>query len=198
MLILGTKSKRRIDLLSHFSIPFEVIGSDFDESSVPEDLPVNIYVEEIALGKANVLARKFKEYPILTLDTTVYLEGKIYNKPFDHKHALEMLTNLQGKAHEVWTGVVLRKNQEIYKASTCTKVYFHPLTQTQIEMYLQSIDYLDKAGSYAIQDAGGLLIEKIEGDFYNVIGFPLALVQKLLLHVDIDLWHYLKTSPLPC
>jgi septum formation protein len=191
-IILGTGSKRRIELFSKFSIPFQQASSDFNELSVPFTLPPPEYVVAIAEGKGKALSIKYPHLPILTADTTVYFQGQFYNKPISIEDAEEMLFSLQGKAHEVWTGTSLYFQGQTWSETEMTRVFFHPLSKKQIARYIQVFHPLDKAGSYAIQDAAGLLVKGIEGDFYNVVGFPLHKVQILLQKLGIDLWNHLR------
>lgn len=191
LLILGTKSRRRIDLFSKFKIPFKTIHSDFDESTVPLDLPPQKYVKELAEQKGRALEKIFPDLPILTADTTVFHQGTFINKPADQTEAFSILSRLQNDVHEVWTGMSLISEGKVYSIEEKTSVYFHPLTPLQINQYIKAFNPLDKAGSYAIQDGASILVKKIEGDFYNVVGFPIASVQHLLHNIGIDLWHYL-------
>lgn len=191
LLILGTKSPRRIDLFSKFKVPFKSIHSDFDESTVSTALSPPNYVRKIAEEKGSVLEKIFPDLPILTADTTVYHKGNIINKPANAEEAFSILSLLQNEMHEVWTGVSLRSNGKVHSREEKTSVYFHPLTPKQITQYIEAFNPLDKAGSYAIQDGASILVKKIEGDFYNVVGFPIASVNTLLQKIGIDLWHYL-------
>jgi septum formation protein len=191
-IILGTGSKRRIELFSKFSIPFKQATSDFDELSIPYTLSPKDYVVAIAQGKGAILSLKYPNIPILTADTTVYFEGNFYNKPSSIDEANEMLFSLQGKSHEVWTGLSVHFEGKVWTEHEMTRVFFHPLSKKQIASYVEVFNPLDKAGSYAIQDASGLLVKGIEGDFYNVVGFPLHKVQILLKKLGIDLWDHLR------
>jgi len=191
-IVLGTGSKRRIELFSKFSIPFQQATSNFDELSIPFTLSPDDYVVAIAKGKGNALSLKFPDFPILTADTTVYFQGKFYNKPNSIDEAKEMLFSLQNEEHEVWTGLSLHFQGKEWRETEMTRVFFHPLSKKQIARYIEVFHPLDKAGSYAIQDASGLLVKGIEGDFYNVVGFPLHKVQILLKKLGIDLWDHLR------
>ena len=191
-LILGTGSPRRIELLKTFDLDFRSVSSGFDEDTVPLDLSPELYVREVAYGKAKALTKEFPENPILTGDTTVYFKGKIFNKPADKKEAFETLKQFQSKSHEVWTGLCLVIGDEFFFETARTNVYFNIVSDEAIWNYINCFNPLDKAGSYAIQDAAGLLVNRIDGNFQNVIGFPLTNVAALLKHVGIDLWKCLK------
>lgn len=191
-LILGTGSPRRIELLKKFDVPFRSVASGFDEDTVPLNLSPDLYVHEIAYGKAKVLREEFEQNPILTADTTVYFNGDFYNKPQSREEAFETLKKFQNNEHEVWTGLCLATEDAYFSETAKTKVFFNPLTDDAIWNYIDCFNPLDKAGSYAIQDAAGLLVNRIDGSFHNVIGFPLTNVAALLKHVGIDLWECLK------
>ena len=194
MLILGSKSQRRYDILSYFSIPFEVIGSSFDERSVPFDGLAHDYVQTIAVQKGTAIAQEYPEELILTADTTVYFDKKVLNKPQSYDEAFEMLSSMNGKKHEVVTGLCVRRGDQVYTGAESTYVEFNRLSEAQIRSYIKHVDVLDKAGSYAIQGVGSLLVKEIKGCFYNVMGLPLNLTAQLLKKMDVDLWRYIVSS----
>lgn len=183
--ILASQSPRRKQLLEWAEIPFTIVVSDTDES-YPATLPINEVPAYIAKHKALAVADKQTNEPsasncIIAADTVVVLENTIMGKPLDRAHAIESLTALSGKTHEVITGVcILFEGQEICFSET-TKVSFHSLTKDQIEFYVDNYKPYDKAGAYAIQEWIGVIgIQSIEGDFYNVMGLPVSkLVQKI-------------------
>lgn len=191
-LILGSKSPRRHEILSYFSIPFEQISSNFDEEKVIFEGDPEAFAKIIAIGKANDLATLYPEAIILTADTVVYKSGKVYGKPIDEEEAAAILSELQGSSHMVYTAVCVISEGNMYTGIEETKVYFNPLTPLQIHRYLQALHWADKAGGYSAQLAGSLIMPKIEGSFYNVMGLPIHTVAKLLKDVGIDLWDYLK------
>lgn len=183
--ILASQSPRRKQLLEWAEIPFTIVVSDTDES-YPAALPINEVPAYIAKHKALAVANKqinesSASNCIIAADTLVVLENTIMGKPLDRVHAIESLTALSGKTHEVITGVcILYAGQEICFSET-TKVSFHSLTKDQIEFYVDNYKPYDKAGAYAIQEWIGVIgIQSIEGDFYNVMGLPVSkLVQKI-------------------
>jgi septum formation protein len=191
-LILGSQSPRRKEILGFFSFPFESVTSDFDEDSIIFHGDPEKYVCEIASGKAHNLAAQHPQDIILTADTTVYKDGKIYGKPKDSDDAFRALAELEGSWHSVLTGVTLLHQGRIWTKCEETRVLFNPLTPEEIRMYHQKLHWSDKAGGYAIQMAGGLAVKRIEGCYYNVMGMPINTVRQLLLNVGIDLWNYLK------
>lgn len=191
-LILGSQSPRRKEILNYFTIPFVQISSSFDEESVPfQSNPVQ-YAQELSVKKAQELAPRFPGDAILTADTVVFQEGKIFNKPKDAQEAFHMLRSFSGRWQQVFTAVTVQKDSAVFSACEETKILFHPLTDEQIELYLRSASFLDKAGGYAIQGTGSILVSRIEGCYYNVMGLPVNLVKVLLNKVGLDLWKHLK------
>lgn len=191
-LILGSQSPRRKEILNFFSLPFATFVSNFDEESVSFLGDPIKYVCEIAIGKARSLAVKFPESLILTADTVVYQNGKIYGKPKDPEEAFAAFTELTGRWHSVFTGLALVNGDQLWSTSEETRVLFNLLTPEEIRHYHKKLHWSDKAGGYAIQMGGGLVVKKIDGCYYNVMGLPINSVRQLLLNVDIDLWDYLK------
>lgn len=191
-LVLGSQSPRRKEILSHYSIPFEQATSDFVEESVPFQGDPKEYVNILSKGKADALVYRFPDAAILTADSVVYRENKIYNKPLDRAEALQMLSELSGNWHSVYTGVTLRFGQEQFHQVEETQVEFNPLTEAQLNAYVDTQRWADKAGGYGIQLGGGLIVRQIKGCFYNVMGFPVNTVRDLLMNIGVDLWKYLK------
>lgn len=191
-LILGSQSPRRREILDYFALPFEQISSDFDEESVQFKGNAAEYAIAIARGKAETLSKLYPEAAILSADTVVHQEGRLFGKPANHSEALASLKQLAGKWHSVFTGVVVYSKGKFYSDVEETKVLFNPLTQAQIETYLEALHWADKAGGYAIQLAGSLIVRRIEGCYYNVMGLPINTVEGLLKKTGIDLWDHLK------
>ena len=146
----------------------------------------------LAESKAKCLTTQFPEEIIICADTVVYLEGKVYNKPKDKAEAAKFLGELSGKWHEVVTGVCIVKGSLICCEAETTRILFNTLSNSQIEQYLTHFAYSDKAGGYAIQQGGGIIVKKIEGCYYNVMGLPINTLSKILASFDIDLWKHLK------
>lgn len=189
-IILGSQSARRKEILQFFSLPFEVQHSSFDELSVPFTGDPKQYVCDIAKGKAAALAPLFPKRLILTADTIVYKNEKVYLKPNSKHEAKETLTELSASWHEVYTGLAVSFNDHLICGYEVSRVLFNDLTEKEIETFLQYQPYQDKAGSYFIQLAGSLLIKKIEGCFYNIMGLPVNLMRDLLKKSSLDLWDY--------
>lgn len=185
-IILASGSPRRKELLEAVGIKFEVIVSDADESSVKSDgVPVNIYVQELALLKAAAAAKlvmKDKNAVIISADTVVSADGKILGKPNDAEDAFSMLSMLSGRAHEVYSGFCvmrIRDGKTVCRAVK-TDVHFKTLSEDKIWRYIATGEPADKAGSYGIQGIGGLLVDKIEGDYQNVVGLSVSALSDVL------------------
>jgi septum formation protein len=192
-LILGSNSPRRREILNFFSVPFRQVSSDFDETRVVFQGDPAAYVKEIARQKAMALQNKFPEDIILTADTTVYRNGRLFEKPETMQEAYAMLRELAGKEHQVFTGVAVAAQKKLYSEAEEARVQFCQLTDPEIHTYAKAFHPLDKAGGYAIQKAGSLIVKRIEGCYYNVMGLPLQTVRHLLLKAGIDLWDYFKS-----
>ena len=192
MIILGSQSPRRREILNFFSLPFRQVSPHFDETQVLFDKDPAAFVNEVARRKALCLAEKYPDVPILTADTTVHRNGQLFMKPETMEEAHAMLRELAGKEHEVYTGVCVALGKTCSVEAERSLVEFHPLTDEQIRAYHQQISPLDKAGAYAIQKSGCLIVKRIEGCYYNIMGLPLQTTHRLLLQVGIDLWHFLK------
>ncbi len=191
-IILGSGSPRRGEILRFFSVPFQQIASSFDEDSVPFTGDPADYVKTLSRKKAETLAIDHPDKVILTADTTVFCEGVIYNKPKNQEEAVCFLKTLSGKWHSVFTSLSLFHKGKVETKCEETKILFHELTLDQIELYLKHVNFLDKAGSYAIQQSGSLVVKKIDGCYYNVMGLPLNSLKELLLSVGVDLWKHMK------
>jgi septum formation protein len=182
--ILASASPRRAELLRQLEVEFKVVPSDatevYDEQLSPREL-----CQLNAHRKTRAVAKKHPDLLVLGADTLVFLDGKIFGKPRDLVDARRMLRQLQGRTHQVVTGVCLmhlRTHRErIFAIST--DVTFHPLTENQIGDYLAKINPLDKAGAYAIQEHGELIVAEISGSFSNVVGLPLE-----QLKTELDAW----------
>lgn len=174
MLYLASQSPRRKELLTLAGLAFKVLVSGCDEN-VPEGLSAEQTVQLLAEQKADAVAPLCKEEDvILAADTVVVADGKILGKPVDAEDACKMLRMLSGQTHTVMTGVCITGNGKRKSFVSQTDVTFYPLTDSEIESYVATGDPMDKAGSYGIQSKGVVLVEKICGDYSNVVGLPLA------------------------
>lgn len=191
-LILGSQSPRRKEVLSYFNIPFQQVSPDFDEEAHPfKGDPVH-YVQFLSKGKGNSLVAKYPEALVLTADTIVYREGKIFGKPKDEKEAFQFLHELQGNWHSVFTGLTLHFKGKVFQEVEETKVLFNQLTEEQMKHYHRDLHFTDKAGGYMIQGAGSLIIKQIDGCYYNVVGLPINSLYAVLRLAGVDLWNHLK------
>ncbi len=180
-IILASRSPRRQELLRKIVTHFQVVPSKVDEENFWEEDPVR-FALHAAEAKARVVAEKFPSALIIGADTLVCLEKEILGKPKDRSEAREMLKKLSGQRHSVITGVALYKKDEDRLLTDCEISYvcFRPLSEQEIESYLATGDFADKAGGYAIQEVGDAFVEKLEGDYDNVVGLPVRRVKRML------------------
>jgi len=177
-LILASASPRRVELLRQLGLPFQTVASDASEFAHEHLSPLEL-CQLNAHRKARVVAKKSPDALVLAADTLVFLDDEILGKPANLSEAQDMLECLQGRAHKVVTGVDLvhlRAHRErVFAVST--DVRFRALTAEQIRTYFTKVNPLDKAGAYAIQEQGDLIVEEISGSFSNVVGLPLERLQ---------------------
>lgn len=190
--ILGSQSPRRCEVLSFFNLPFKQISPNFDEDAIPFRDNPDEYVKILAKGKADSLASKYSSSIILTADTIVYKDGKIYGKPKNEWEAYQYLKELTGKWHSVFTGLCVYSQGQNFETIEETRVLFNSLTEEQMKIYHRMLEFTDKAGGYMIQGVGSLVIKRIEGCYYNVVGLPINALYSVLLRAGIDLWKYVK------
>jgi len=175
-IILGSASPRRADILKMAGVAFDVYSADVNEI-IKENLSPEAVTIDIAQQKMQAIKSKFPTDIILTSDTVVVLKDEILGKPIGVAGAKAMLQKISGNMHEVITGVVLAQGDKEKTFSVTTKVYFKSLSNSDIDFYIENYQPFDKAGSYAIQEfIGAIGIEKIEGDYYNVVGLPVSKV----------------------
>lgn len=191
--VLASASPRRKELLEKMGLQFSIVVSEADESTVSRDIPVNLYVQELALLKASATAKMLlrnKKALIIAADTIVTLDGEILGKPDGEDDAKKMLSSLSGRTHEVYTGYCIMRisDGKTVCNSVKTEVKFKTLTEQKIRSYIESGEPMDKAGAYGIQGLGSMLIEKINGDYFNVVGLPVsALADTLEKEFDIEI-----------
>ena len=178
MIILASNSPRRRELLQMAGYKFMVSASHRDETSKFTD-PENMTME-IAMKKAYATFYSDKDDIIIGADTVVVCDGKALGKPQDKEQAADMLRMLSGKTHSVYTGVCLLRNGESECFCSKTDVTFYQLDESTIDWYVNTNEPMDKAGAYGIQGKGALLVEKIDGDYYNVVGLPIAKLNRKL------------------
>ncbi|GEN51922.1 Maf family protein [Halobacillus faecis] len=182
-LVLGSQSPRRKELL-------ELAGFEFDirPSNAEEVIEEGMSPEEAVLHLARVKAENVKvdeSEVLLTSDTVVALNGEILGKPKDDQEARLYLRTLSGTTHKVYTGVCLKTNQSVDLFYVQTEVTFYALSEEEVDAYIRTGEVWDKAGGYGIQGKGSLFVEKINGDYYSVVGLPLSRVARELKRLGI-------------
>ena len=178
-IVLASGSPRRKQLLEMLRIPFRVIAPDVDEHVLPGEKP-DAYVTRLSRAKAQAVVSLAPQDIVLAADTTVVIEHSILGKPESPKDAVHMLERLQGRTHEVLTSIAVAENGRLEQALDVSRVTFRPNDRRTLEEYVATGEPLDKAGAYAIQGLGAPLIERVEGDFFGVMGLPLRLALDLL------------------
>lgn len=191
-IILGSSSPRRREILEFFSLPFTIANPPFDESLVAFTGDPRAYVTTVALEKAKSLQALYPNDVIVTADTMIYFEGEVIGKPKDEEEMRNTLNKIAGRWHSVFTAVVVISKGKIESGVEETRVLCNTLSPEMIHSYMRSHSLFDKAGAYAIQKSGSLLVKEIQGCYYNVLGLPTNTLCRLLNSVGIDLWHYLK------
>lgn len=177
--ILASGSPRRRELLAHIYKDFQVIPADIEEVIPQGTAPCDVG-ELLAKQKTLHVQKNHPNDLIIGADTVVAVDGEILGKPQNADDAKRMLALLSGREHQVYTGVSLRFKQTAVSFTQCTKVWFYPLTAQEIDNYIETEEPFDKAGAYGIQGEGSILVEKIEGDFFNVMGLPVARLKREL------------------
>jgi septum formation protein len=187
-IVLASGSPRRKALLKSLGVNFSVLSSRFDERKVTAIEP-KAYVKKLAALKAKEVSKRVKKGIIIGADTVVVIGKKILNKPKDAADARRMLKLLSGKTHTVITGVCVINNYNKTSKiiSVSARVRFKRLSEKTINWYISTKEPLDKAGAYAIQGKGAILIEGISGDYNNIVGLPLAALSKILLQMGVPL-----------
>jgi len=178
-LVLASSSPRRAEILERAGWSHEVIVAGIDESVKPDEEPA-VYVQRLARSKAEAVAQRLAEGLVLGADTTVVIANQILGQPRDEADARRMLGLLNGKWHEVLTGVALvRVEGESRVAYETTRVRFAEMSETEIDWYISTGEPFGKAGAYGIQGKASLFIEEIQGDYFNIMGLPIRLVYEL-------------------
>ena len=177
MIILASKSPRRQELLKYITEDFKIKTADVDET-----LPDGVTPSEAVLYLSRIKAQPFAnaDDTVIGADTVVAIDGEILGKPKDREDAAEMLRKLSGREHSVFTGVCVIKGVEKQSFFVETKVKFFELGEDEISAYLDTGEPFDKAGAYGIQGYGSLLVEKIDGDYFNVVGLPVSKLNRIL------------------
>ena len=180
-LILASASPRRKELLGLFHIPFTIRVADIDET-MDENKPPYDEVARVSRLKALAVDRQADDI-VIAADTIVVCEGKVLGKPKDEAEAVEMLSLLSGRDHQVMTGCTVLRGERAETFTEVTDLHFRPLSQKEIENYVASGEPMDKAGSYGIQGGAALFCERMVGDYYNVMGLPVCRLGQVLQRI---------------
>lgn len=188
-IILLSNSPRRKELLQGADVDFTVRQNDFEENTDPTLNPIDFVIQS-ALDKINHTESYANEI-VISADTIVYFDKEIIGKPKDMAAAFNLVKRMCGKSHTVYTGIAIKDHdsQKIISDYEATNVYFNKLTDLEIEAYLTKINPLDKAGAYAIQDHGSILVNRIEGCYYNVMGLPVSKLFFMLKKLEVNILH---------
>jgi len=187
-IILASNSPRRKELLRQIGVAFTTEVADVDERSRPGETP-EAYALRVAVDKARAVKLRTRAGIIIAADTVVVLDDTMLGKPVDDHDAERMLTLLSGRMHRVITGLAVMdvRTGNIQTGQTSTRVWFRTLTRDQILSYVNTKEPLDKAGAYGIQGKGALLVDRIEGCYFNVVGLPLSCLGAMLTNYGIRL-----------
>ena len=185
-IVLASGSPRRQELLQRMGITDFTVRVPQVEERYPDGLTPAEIVSYISREKSLAVPSAADEI-VITADTMVFLDDKRLGKPADADDALRMLTALAGRRHTVCTGVTLRQGDRMLTKSAATDVYFRPATEAELRAYIAGGEPMDKAGAYGVQGQGALLVERIDGDFFNVMGLPVLLVSRMLQEFGITL-----------
>ena len=193
-IVLASQSPRRRELLSLIGIPHEVRPADLDESLLPDESPTE-HAERLARSKAETIAAREPGAVVIGSDTIVVLDGDVLGKPRDTAEAAAMLRRLSGRTHTVHTAVAVARNGHSVSGVESVEVTFRPLDDMQIEAYIATGEPMDKAGAYGIQGYGAVIVERVHGDYFAVMGLALGRLVGLLESVGVS---YRFGSPLKC
>lgn len=182
--ILASASPRRRELLTLIGIAHEVRPADIDESVMPEETPAP-HAERLARAKAHTLAVAYPHAVVIAADTIVVVDGDILGKPRDADHAAVMLKRLAGRDHTVYTAIAVARDAGTESAVEAVRVTFRPLTDAEIAAYIATGEPLDKAGAYGIQGYGATIVERVDGDYFSVMGLGLRRLVELLGRVGV-------------
>jgi septum formation protein len=185
-IILASKSPRRKQILEQVGLKFTVEVSDFDETKIKFKTPQEM-VKKLSLEKAKIIAVKNPNAVIIGADTTVIYKNEIIGKPTSKQDAVRILKLLSGKVHEVVTGFTVISGKNSVTKAVTSKVKFKKLTDAEIKAYVKTGEPMDKAGGYGIQEKGGLFIENIQGDYFNIVGLPIFAVSEVLKQFGVEI-----------
>ena len=184
MIILASQSPRRRELMGKLNIPFTIRVADIDETMDP-GLPPQEEVARVSKLKAEAVPHTSDDI-VIAADTIVVCDGQVLGKPKDEADAQAMLLLLSGRSHQVMTGMTLLKGDRCICHTEITDVHFRPLSQQDIDDYIRTGEPMDKAGAYGIQGAAAVFVDKLSGDYFNVVGLPVCRLQMLLRQIMED------------
>lgn len=183
-LILASQSPRRKELLERCGIPFLCMPADIDET-IDTERPLEEEIEKLSIRKAQHILLQKPDCVVIGSDTIVAVDGKPLGKPHDEKTAEKMLEMIQGRSHQVITGLAVLSSQRRYVSHETAEVVFEKMDEEEIHRYIETGECFDKAGAYGIQGYGGRYVKEIHGDFYAIMGLPLHLVYKELKNLSL-------------
>ena len=191
-IILASQSPRRRELLTLVGIAHEVQPADIDESYLPGETPRG-HCERLAREKTQVVAGSAPEALVIGSDTIVVVDGDVLGKPRDASHAAEMLARLSGRSHVVMTAIAVNWRGELRSDVVEVGVTFHPITAGEILAYIATREPMDKAGAYGIQGYGATIVERVDGDYFAVMGLPLQRLVRLMAELGVR-YHFGSVS----
>ena len=183
-MILASASPRRRELLTLIAIPHEVIPADVDESLRAGEVPA-AYADRLARQKASTVGHAEPDALTVGVDTIVVIDGEILGKPADEHDAARMLRMLSGRSHEVYTAVAVARDDELDSDLEIVSVTFRLLSDEEIAAYIATGEPMDKAGAYGIQGFGATIVERIDGDYFAVMGLPLGRLVRLMRRLGV-------------
>jgi septum formation protein len=190
--VLASGSPRRRELLRMVGITHEVMPADIDESYFPGE-PPPAHAERLAREKGRVMAERHPEALVVSADTIVVIDGEVLGKPRDAADATRMLHALRGRTHVVFTAIAVARRGRVESAVEAVAVTFRELSDAEIAAYIATGEPMDKAGSYGIQGYGATIVERVDGDYFAVMGLPLrrlvALLERFGIHYDFNALH---------
>lgn len=184
-IILASASPRRRELMALYGLPFTIRAADIDETMDPEKPPFD-EVARVSRCKAMAVGREPEDI-VVAADTIVVCGGKVLGKPRDEEDAARMLRLLSGSTHQVMTGCTVLGGSRAETFTQVTELHFRPLSEQEIGRYIATGEPMDKAGAYGVQGLGALLVERIDGDFFNVMGLPVLLLSRMLAEFGVTL-----------
>ena len=182
--ILASASPRRRELLTLIGIAHTVVPADVDESIHPDEAPA-VYAERLARAKASAIPMSDATSITIGSDTIVVIDDRVLGKPRDRRDATEMLRSLSGRTHTVYTAVAVRRGEHLVSGVEHVAVTFRALSDATIESYIATGEPMDKAGAYGIQGYGATIVERIDGDYFAVMGMPLGRLVDLIAQVGV-------------